>query len=302
MTIAIHPEVADAVRDRRPVVALESTIFSRLGLPHPDNRTALERCLAAVREGGAVPALTALIDGVPTVGVDPDDHDRILDAGTKISRRDLPVAMTDATRVGVTTVSATLLLAAQAGIEVFATGGIGGVHRGEGGHDVSADLQALADHPVVTVSAGAKVFLDLAATLERLETLSVPVLGLGTDQFPAFQARSSGLPVHRQVGSPAEAAQVLRSRVALGDPGGVLLTVPVPSEHALQLEELETAVDAAHAAAERSGVVGAELTPFVLSHVAGATDGRAVAANIALAENNAAVGAAVARALARPDA
>lgn len=296
-SIRIGEEVADALAAGRPVVALESTIFSRLGLPAPDNREALDRCLAAIRDGGAVPALTAVLDGVPTVGLPADAHEQVLAAETKVARRDLPVAIARRLGVGVTTVSSTLTLASHAGVEVFATGGIGGVHRGSDGHDVSADLSALAEHPVVTVSAGAKVFLDLAATLERLETLSVPVLGLGTSELPAFHAASSGLPIQQRIDDPAEAAEVLRARLALGDPGGVLLTVPVPEEHALPLDELERAIAAAHGTAEAQGVSGPELTPFVLASLAAATDRRSVIANIALAERNAAVAAEVARAL-----
>lgn len=296
--VRIDEEVTAARAEGRPVVVLESTIFSRLGLPDPDNREALARCLAAIRARGAVPALTAVLDGTPMVGVPETSHERILAAETKVARRDLPVAVAEGLTVGATTVSSTLMLAASAGIEVFATGGIGGVHRDSESDDVSADLAALAEHPVVTVSAGAKVFLDLAATLERLETLSVPVLGLGTSDFPAFHAASSGLPVQRRVEAPAVAAAVLRARLALGDPGGVLLAVPVPAEHALALDELERAVELAHAAADERGVTGPDLTPFVLAHLADATDGRSVTANLALAEHNAAVAAEVARALA----
>ncbi|MDX1659219.1 MAG: pseudouridine-5'-phosphate glycosidase, partial [Nitriliruptorales bacterium] len=226
--------------------------------------------------------------------------ERILDCRTKVARRDLPVAAALGT-TGVTTVSAALTLAAAADIEVFATGGIGGVHRSAGGapQDVSADLRALADHPVITVSAGAKVLLDLAATLERLETLSVPVLGLGTDDFPAFHATSSGLAVPQRIEEPAQAAAVLRERQELGDPGGVLLAVPVSAAHALPLEDLEAAVTAANRAAQEEDVRGAELTPFVLERLADELGSAAVDANIALATNNARVAAAVAVALAR---
>ena len=296
--IAVSDEVRDALADGRPVVALESTIFSRLGLPAPRNADALEACLAAVRDGGAVPALTAVLDGTPTVGVPEDAHELVLGCDEKVARRDLPVAAT-AGSTGVTTVSATLTLAARTGIEVFATGGIGGVHRAdERTHDVSADLQALADHPVVTVSAGAKVLLDLAATLEVLETLSVPVLGLGTDEFPAFHAISSGLPVQRRIEHAHQAADALRARRAIGDPGGVLLAVPVPHGDALPIDEVEDAVVAAHEAVRDDEVRGADLTPFVLDRLAATLGARAVDANISLAVNNARVAVEVARSLA----
>ncbi|MDX1619386.1 MAG: pseudouridine-5'-phosphate glycosidase [Nitriliruptorales bacterium] len=298
--IVITDEVRDALTDGAPIVAMETTIFSRLGLPTPRNAAALEACLRAVRQGGAVPAITAVLDGAPTVGVEEPDFDRILAAESKVARRDLPIAVASGLSTGVTTVSASLALAAAAGVEVFATGGIGGVHRavdGDPPHDVSADLAAIAAFPLVTVSAGAKILLDLAATLEHLETLSVPVLGLGTDDFPAFHARSSGLPVPARVETPGEAAAVLRARLAIGDPGGVLLAVPVPEEHALPLADLERAVAAAHDRASEDRIHGAELTPYLLAVIADETDGRAVDANVALAEHNARVAAEVAGAL-----
>ncbi len=220
-------EVAAALADGCPVVALESTIFSPLGLPSPANAEVLDRCIAAIRAGGAVPALTAVLDGVARVGVSPDEHGRMLGPARKAAERDLAVALAQRWPLGATTVSASLALAAAVGISVFATGGIGGVHRGvEVTGDVSADLDAIAHHPLVTVCAGAKVFLDLARTLEHLETAGVPVLGWRHDWFPAFHSRSSGLPVTHRVATAAEVAAVLahRSRPETG----VLLTVPIP--------------------------------------------------------------------------
>lgn len=193
-SVRLSEEVSTALADHRPVVALESTIFSRLGLPSPHNEEALDRCLNAVRSGGAVPAITAVIDGVARVGLGPDEHDRILGADAKTSSRDLGVAVGAAWPVGVTTVAASLRLASLAGITVFATGGIGGVHRGAANSgDVSADLGALATEPVVCVSAGAKAFLDLGGTLERLDTLGVPVLGWQTEAFPAFYSATQDI-------------------------------------------------------------------------------------------------------------
>jgi pseudouridine-5'-phosphate glycosidase len=295
MSLLVSPAVASARADGRPVVALESTIFSPFGLPAPANREALDRCLAAVREGGATPAVTAVLDGVARVGLDPAEHDRILDGGVKLAERDLPVAVAQRVPVGVTTVSASLALAAAAGVRVFATGGIGGVHKGAGATgDISADLGALAAHPVVTVSAGAKAFLDLARTLEHLETLSVPVLGWRTDELPMFWCRTSGLPLAHRVEDAATVARVVRARHALGSSGGVLVAAPIPEGDALP----RSAVDDAIASAVADAGTGAAATPRVLAAIAAATAGRTVAANLALAENNARIAASIARRLA----
>jgi pseudouridine-5'-phosphate glycosidase len=295
MSLLVSPAVASARADGRPVVALESTIFSPFGLPAPANREALDRCLAAVREGGATPAVTAVLDGVARVGLDPAEHDRILDGGVKLAERDLPVAVAQRVPVGVTTVSASLALAAAAGVRVFATGGIGGVHKGaEATGDISADLGALAAHPVVTVSAGAKAFLDLARTLEHLETLSVPVLGWRTDELPMFWCRTSGLPLAHRVEDAATVARVVRARHALGSSGGVLVAAPIPEADALP----RSAVDDAIASAVADAGTGAAATPRVLAAIAVATAGRTVAANLALAENNARIAASIARRLA----
>ncbi len=291
MSLAVGDEVAGALARGAPVVALESTIFSPFGLPAPANREALERCLAAVRARGAVPAVTAVLDGVARVGLDPAEHDRILTGGIKVAERDLAVAVGQATPVGVTTVSASLALAAAAGVGVFATGGIGGVHRGAADTgDVSADLGALAAHPVVTVSAGAKAFLDLARTLEHLEMLGVPVLGWRTDDFPMFWCRSSGLPVPRRVEDAATVARIARAQYALGTSRGVLVAVPIPEADAIPRAEVDDAI----AGAVAEGGTGAGATPKVLAAIAAATGGRTVPANLALAEHNAGVAADIA--------
>jgi pseudouridine-5'-phosphate glycosidase len=282
----------------RPRVALESTIFSHLGLPSPHNLEALDRCFDAIEAGGAVPLITAVLDGKARVGVEVEDHARICGPARKVAARDLGVAIGQGWEYGATTVSAALTLAAREGIEVFATGGIGGVHRGwPVTGDISADLRALATHQIVTVSAGAKVFLDLPATLERLETDGVIVLGWQTDEFPAFHAVSSGLPLSHRVESAEEVARIARAHWALGG-GGILVAAPVPAEAAIDIVELEMAVDEALSAAEASGVTGPATTPVVLAALADATDGRSVPTNLALAEHNAAVGAAIAVALA----
>ena len=296
-TPVISAEVADAIAVGAPVVALESTIFSELGLPAPANAEALERCIAAVRDGGAVPAVTAVLDGRARVGVDPAEHERICGPATKTAERDLPVAVATGVAYGATTVSAAVSLAAAANVAVFATGGIGGVHRGvEISGDVSADLPAIAQHPVVTVCAGAKAFLDLGRTLEYLETIGVPVLGWRHDDFPSFYVRSSGHRVPHRVEHAAEVARIHRMRAR--NATGTLLTVPIPVADELDPTRMHAAVDSAVNDAAAQGIVGAAVTPFVLARIAEATDGGSIPANLALAENNARVAADVAVAIA----
>jgi pseudouridine-5'-phosphate glycosidase len=299
--LIVAPEVRDALDAGRPVVALESTIFSRLGLPTPANEQALARCLAAIERDGATPALTAVLDGVARVGLDRAEHARVL-AGDprKTAARDLPVAVAQRWSLGATTVSASLTLAAAAGIRVFATGGIGGVHRDahETG-DVSADLVALATLPVVTVCAGAKAFLDLARTLEWLDTQGVPVIGWRTDALPAFYSRSSGLPVPHRTDTADEIAALADANVALGRTTGVLVTVPIPEADEIPWPDVRHALDAALADARTAGITGGAITPFVLERIAAATGERSIPANLALAEHNAAVAAEIAVALTR---
>jgi pseudouridylate synthase len=294
--LVIGEEVAAAVAAHRPVVALESTIFSNLGLPDPHNAEALRRCTKAVRDGGAVPALTAVLDGVWRIGLDDAEAERVLTGSRKVAERDLAVAAAQAWGVGVTTVSATVALAHRAGVEVFATGGIGGVHRGsELSGDVSADLDAIASHPVVTVCAGAKAFLDLPKTLELLETIGVPVLGWRHDWFPAFYTRSSGVRVAHRVETGTEVARTLRFASRPGT--GVLLTAPIPVADELDPAAIDLAIAEALDAAAAAGVAGPGVTPFVLERIGRATAGGSIPANLALAENNARVAAEVAQAL-----
>ena len=296
--IRVSSAVAAALAAGRPVVALESTIFSNLGLPAPANGEALKRCLAAVRDGGAEPAVTAILDGQARVGLDPGEEERVLTGTRKVAERDIAVAVAQGAPVGVTTVSASVALAHAAGVQVFATGGIGGVHRGaELTGDISADLDALANHPVVTVCAGAKAFLDLGRTLEYLETAGVPVLGWQHDWFPAFYLRSSGLPVPHRVETAQVVADVLRFRTR--ERTGVLLTVPIPAADELDAAALNEALDAALAACAAEGVTGAAVTPYVLARIERQTAGASVPANLALAENNARIATAVAAALAQ---
>jgi pseudouridine-5'-phosphate glycosidase len=297
LTPVCSEEVRAALNAGQAVVALESTIFSHLGLPSPHNRDALERCTAAVRAGGAIPAVTAVLDGVVRAGLTDAEHERILGPARKAAERDVAVAVGQRWDVGATTVSASVAIASAAGVSVFATGGIGGVHRGAAlTGDISADLDAIATHPVITVSAGAKAFLDLPRTLEFLETAGAPVLGWCHDWFPAFYTRSSGLPVPHRVESADEVARIFAARSRPSS--GMLLAVPIPVEAELDAADLDRVLQEALDDCERSGVSGAAVTPFVLGRIGAATEGRSIPANLALAENNAAVAAQVAIAIA----
>jgi pseudouridine-5'-phosphate glycosidase len=289
----VSPEVADALRTQRAVVALESTIFSNLGLPSPANGEALQRCVAAIRSHGAVPAITAVLDGIARVGIAESEHERILGAARKVAERDLAIAIGERWAFGATTVSASLALAARAGIRVFATGGIGGVHRGAELHgDVSADLPALARHPVVTVSAGAKSFLDLPRTVEMLETLGVPVVGYACSEFPAFTVQSSGIPLIHRVDDVGLLARIAHTRLQFG--GGMLVCTPVPTADALDADVMGASIERALRAAANRGISGPGVTPVVLAEIASDTSGVAVRANLALAENNARLAASLA--------
>jgi pseudouridine-5'-phosphate glycosidase len=300
MTINISTEVSDTLASGGPVVALESTIFSHLGLPSPSNHTALTQCIAAIREAGAIPAITAVLDGVARVGLEESEHERILGPARKVGEREVALAVGQRWPVGATTVSASLLLAARAGIGVFATGGIGGVHRDVHLHgDVSADLGALASHPVVTVCAGAKSFLDLPRTLEHLEMLGVPVLGLACDEFPAFTVHSSGLPIPARVDNVTELASIVRAHREIGRQGGILACVPVPLEDSLDKSIIDAVIDDALRAANAAKIEGPKVTPFVLGAIAEATKGTSVVANLSLARNNARVAAELAVQLSR---
>ena len=302
MAEALHigSEVGAALASGAPIVALESTIFSELGLPEPANRECFHRVEAAVRAGGAVPALCGVIDGRAVVGADRDEAERLFAGAAKVGARDLGPVVAAGLRVGVTTVSATVTLAAAAGVAVFATGGIGGVHRGsDRSGDVSADLEAMARHRVVVVSSGVKAFLDVSLTFERLETLGVAVLGWRTDRFPAFYVRDGGPELSSVVSDGQQVAAAFRAAADVGHPGGILVANPIPPEAELDGELLAAAVDGAEAAARREGMSGGHVTPAVLTALAQATGGAAVPANIALAESNAAVAAEIAAALAR---
>jgi pseudouridine-5'-phosphate glycosidase len=294
--IKIAVEVRAALESHTPIVALESTLITH-GLPRPVNLEVARRLEAVVRENGATPATIAILDGELYAGLEPDQLERLANTDNvrKVSRRDLPI-VTAQKGHGATTVAATMWVAAQAGIQVFATGGIGGVHRGQP-FDVSADLPELAQTPVVVVCAGAKAILDLPLTLEWLETHGVPVLGFGTDTFPAFYSRSSGMPVDARCDTAQDAAQIIRAKFELGLQGGVLIGVPIPEEYAVAPEDIEPAIQQALQMAEAQNIRGKAITPFLLQHVSELTGGESQKANIALLENNARVAAQIAKAL-----
>ncbi|RBI85030.1 pseudouridine-5-phosphate glycosidase [Rhodosalinus halophilus] len=296
----LAPEVSEALAAGRPVVALESTIISH-GLPWPDNLDLARAVEEEVRAGGAVPATIAVIDGTLRAGLDAEALERLARAEgiAKLSRADLAVCIARG-GTGATTVAATMIAAARAGIAVFATGGIGGVHRGaERSFDVSADLQELAQTPVTVVASGAKAILDLPKTLEMLETLGVPVIAYGQSGFPAFWARESGLAAPLRMDAPAEIARAHLTRAGLGLPGGQLVANPIPAEAEIPLDELEGLIAQAQREAEAAGATGKAVTPALLDRLRALTQGRTLAANAALVRANARLGAAVAQEIAR---
>ena len=290
--VRVLPEVRDALAAGRPVVALESTIVAH-GMPYPANLETAQAVEAIVREEGAVPATVAVVDGAVQVGCDASMLERLASEPgvAKVSRRDMPVVLAQG-NLGATTVSGTLIGAGLAGIRVFVTGGIGGVHRGVADTwDISADLDELARHDVAVVSAGAKSILDLPKTLEVLETKGITVLGYGTDEFPAFFTPHSGIPVAHRADSPEQVASILKAKWGLGLKGGVLVANPVPAEFGF---DASAATDKALADAARQGIEGKALTPFLLKHIAEATGGQSLAANVALVKHNARIGAQIA--------
>lgn len=294
------PEVAAALHDHRPIVALESTVIAH-GLPHPINLEVARAMEALVREGGAIPATLAILDGKIHAGLTSDELERVGTAHdiAKASLRDLPLLIARKAN-GATTVSSTAHLAYLAGIRVFATGGIGGVHRGwETSMDISADLPALAATPIITVCAGAKSVLDLPATLEWLETHGVPVLGYNTDVFPAFYTRATepSLPVDANVATPEEVAAIFRMRQRLSLQGGVLVCQPLPEQDALDNKMVESAIQIALSEAASQNIKGRAVTPFLLSALSRVTEGRSLKANQTLLRNNAVLAASISRAL-----
>lgn len=288
--------VRRAVETGSPVVALESTIIAH-GMPYPQNVETAQQVEELVRDGGAVPATIAILRGEVKIGLDAGELDHLAREGRsipKVSVRDLPFVVARELD-GATTVASTMRLAAMAGIRVFATGGIGGVHRGaERTFDISADMTEFAESDVAVVTAGAKAILDLALTLETLETLGVPVVGLGTDQFPAFYSRDSGHGIAMRCDTPEEVARLMRVKWKMGLKGGVVVANPIPAEAEIPASEIAPVIESAVAKADAQGIYGKELTPFLLAEISRITLGRSLAANIALVKNNARVAAAVA--------
>ena len=296
--IDIHPEVAEALAAGRAVVALESTIITH-GMPHPQNVETARAVEAEIRALGAVPATIAVLDGRPKIGLDEADLAALVERQgvVKASGRDLAAVMARGGSAG-TTVSCTMRLAALAGIRVFATGGVGGVHRGaESTWDVSADLTELGQTEVAVVCAGVKSILDIPKTLEVLETQRVPVIAYGTAAFPAFFARDSGEMADHRLDTPEEIAAAIDLHVRLGSGTGLLIANPVPEEDALAPSEIDAIIDEAIAAADAQGITRKQLTPFLLERIATRSDGRSLAANIALVRNNARLAARIALAL-----
>lgn len=291
-----HPNVAAALAADKPIVALESTVITH-GLPRPVNLELARHMQSEVASAGAQPATIALLRGTIHVGLAHEALETIALAPDtqKISRRDIGIARAKKITGG-TTVAATMYIAHAAGIRVFATGGIGGVHRGEAG-DVSADLPELARTPVAVVCSGAKSILDLPRTLEWLETAGVPVIGWGTDEYPAFFSHTSGLPVTVRIDTPQEAAEILRTHWEMGMESGVLICVPCPEDDAVPNEIIEEALARALQEAEEEGIHGKGVTPFLLTRVSALSSGATLRANLALLRNNARVGAEIAKAL-----
>ena len=294
----VKQEVAEAVAAGKPVVALESTIISH-GMPYPQNVETAMQVESIIRDAGAVPATIAIIGGRLKAGLTPEEIEYFGKKGTaiaKASRRDLAVLCASG-EDGATTVTTTMMIAHMAGIKVFATGGIGGVHRGaEKTMDISADLEELAHTPVVVVCAGAKAILDLALTLEYLETHGVPVIGYGTDELPAFYSRHSGLHVDYRMDTPEEIAAAMRVQQKLGMSGGMLVTNPIPEEYSMESKVINRAIDQALAEMDSLGIHGKECTPFLLAKVKDLTGGDSLESNIRLVYNNAALAAQIAAA------
>ena len=297
--LSISPEVQEALKAGKPVVALESTIISH-GMPYPQNVETALKVEQTIRENGAVPATIAIIGGQLKAGCTPEEIEYLGKKGQaviKASRRDLPVLIARKAD-GATTVTTTMIIASMAGIRVFATGGIGGVHRGaQQTFDISADLEELAQTPVMVVCAGAKSILDLGLTLEYLETKGVPVIGYGTEELPAFYTRHSGFKVDYRIDTPEELAAAFKAKMDCGLKGGMLVTNPIPEEFSMPKEVIDKAIDQALQEMDEAGIHGKQCTPFLLAKVKDLTGGESLASNIQLVLNNARLAAKTAKAL-----
>lgn len=293
--LTVAPEVREALAEGRPVVALESTIISH-GMPYPANVGMAREVEQIVRDGGAVPATIAILDGRPMIGLS-DDELEMFGRDTairKVSVRDIPHVMATGVH-GATTVASTMKLAALAGIRVFVTGGLGGVHRGaESSMDVSADLTELSRTEVLVISAGVKSILDIGRTLEVLETLGVPVVGYGTDEFPSFFSRSSGLGVPMRLDTPEEVARLMEASFGLGLGRGISVANPVPAADEMSRDEIDGVIERAVAECDERGITGKDITPFLLGRIIELSDGRSLETNLALVRHNARVGTAIA--------
>ena len=286
----VTPEIAEAIKANKPVVALESTILSH-GMPYPENLEFAHKVEEIIRGKGAIPATTAIIGGKLKVGLNAQELEIMCKSKEvgKVSRRDVAVYLAT-NQTGATTVATTMLIASLAGIKVFATGGIGGVHRGaETTMDISADLQELAHTPVYVVCAGCKSILDIGLTLEYLETFGVPVLGYQTENFPAFYCRESGFGVDYKVNDAAEAAKIIKTKVDLGLKGGGLIANPIPEEYGMDSKEMDVIIQKALDSAKADHIHGKATTPYLLAHIKDYTEGRSLASNLQLAYNNARV-------------
>ena len=296
MKIKLTPDVKAALAKGKPVVALESTIIAH-GMPYPQNYEMAKKVETIIHDHGATPATIAIVDGKLRAGLSETELEHFAKTGPsilKVSVRDLPYVVARG-MTGATTVASTMRLAAMAGIAVFATGGMGGAHRGaQNNFDISADLTEFSQTNVAVVSAGAKAILDLALTLEILETLGVPVVGYGTDEFPAFYSRKSGHVVPMRCDTPEEVAALMKAKWKMGLKGGVVVANPIPANVEIPGAEIAPTIEKAVAAAKAQNIIGKNITPFLLKHLADVTGGRSLAANIALVENNAILAAAIA--------
>ncbi|MBK9150391.1 MAG: pseudouridine-5'-phosphate glycosidase [Saprospiraceae bacterium] len=301
--LEISQEVTESLKSNKGVVALESTIISH-GMPYPENAETAVKLEKMVRDMGCMPATIAILNGKLKAGLTLDEIEYLAKNGNRVqkcSRRDLPLVLSNKT-AGATTVAATMIIAQMAGIEVFATGGIGGVHRGAGKTmDISADLQELARTDVTVVSAGAKAILDLGLTLEYLETYGVPVLGFQTDEFPAFYSRKSGLPVDFRVDDAGKIADIIRIKRACGLRGGILIANPIPEEYEPEFDALQKAITKAVTAAEDAQIKGKEITPWLLNRINALTGGESLKANIRLVENNVRLACDIVKSLTKKD-
>ena len=293
--LTITPEIQEAIKSNKPIVALESTILSH-GMPYPENVVFAHKVEEIVRKEGAIPATTAIIGGKLKVGLTADELELMCKGENigKVSRRDVAVYLATE-KAGATTVATTMMIAAMAGIRIFATGGIGGVHRGATETmDISADLQELAHTPVAVVGAGAKSLLDIGLTLEYLETMGVPVIGVDTDDFPAFYCRKSGYKVDFNAKDEKLIARILKTKWDLDIEGGALIANPIPTEYELDFDEMEGVINRALELAKEQGIRGKETTPFLLKHIKDMTEGVSFASNLQLAYNNAKVASKIA--------